>query len=1220
MKTHLENSLTRLIQLAFVILLTIYASDSLAQFCGTETTIAESENRDYSSNISCVNESVSSNMNNGLYVPGPLTEIKTIRLVLHVMQRSDGTRNLQQNEPLHLQWLEGCASYLNWLMSTIPEEWCDGVETNSLHIEDSRIRFVTTEIQWHQDDLGWNNTSTTSSENDLALCGSYCYDHYAVDQEHVLNVYLLGSTRTIEAFDLNPLPDEGMHGCGPGYWGPNSNYLTLSGLYDNFLRYPAGTFGDFSYVGQPWVEFGMLLHEIGHCFGLHHSWYTDQEALFGLCNTEQIDMCEPIGTVNCSNNVMSYSNTKNNFTYLQLAHLHQLMSGGWRTAMLNECERDPERDVIVNSSQTWIFGKVFGGNVEVQNGATLTIKCKVNMPKEGSIIIHPGAKVILDGGVCTNSCGYYWKGFEVWGQSAERQISHEQGTLEVKNGAIIENAECGVRLGHLISTEPQWEYDWAMTGGIIKSMNYSVFKNNKKDVEFLSYQNYYISGNNHIPKKNASYFYETEFVIDKALSHVSNLSQRVSLFDVDGIVFRACNFHIDSDALTHYEIQNRGSAIYSMASSFTVKSSCSVLLPEGGECDPGYLTAETLGEPNSDVLPSRFSNYLLAIRTIGGDGFGNTSVSGSIFTNNQFGIFLKALDDASVYRNRFFIDEQNFDIPISYGISLLECNGYEISRNIFEGTGDMTEFNTGLWVSNSPPNSNEIYLNDFVGLYAGSIAQGFQAGGDFNFQGLEMLCGLYENSKYNLAINKYGTFLGQIALRQGDHAISNSDVTAPAGNLFTQTNWGNPAPYTDYFICPDGECGPLIYEHHDELSSWPVLPMQIDPLVIIESPNTAIFSTRQEACPIRHGVTHTPQHLHSSVISKRFEIDALKIELEELVDGGNTPSVLSTINNPNNSSASIRTNLISLTPYLSDAAIDGLITRQPALNPWHLCELLIACSPLNPIIFTKTKNSNQLSEFLVGLLTEYQNCSNNYVSKVSSLKQLELEKTNALSSYIRTRISEDDENYFLEDVKDIMSGEETNNEIKKKVAILRQEGNLIAANLLLEQYDEDQDTDVWKQFMTVILDIDNTGGFLNATQDHIATLETIAQSKKRGYGHAEAILEILTGIQPTEELNLPQEGLKSLKVINEIRKPSLMGVYPNPANGEFYITYVLPTERSKAFVQIYDVSGKLIRSENITNGYGIFMLNAADFERGSYFFELELNGHKVATEKFLIVD
>lgn len=881
----------------------------------------------------------------------------------------------------------------------------------------------------------------------------------------------------------------------------------------------------------------------------------------------------------------------------------------------------------IPASTTWNASDFVGGNVfigqtiTISSGSVLTINAGVTVHFSGAakLVIHPGGKVIVNGATLTNFCASYWPGIEVWGQSTQRQLSTLQGTLELRNGAIIEHAICGVRLGNLTSTNP-WNYDWGKTGGIVKSSSNSIFRNNRKDVEFLAYQNFQIINSTYTPKKNVSYFFDTEFLVDEVLPATTNLSQRVSLFDVDGIRFRACNFHIEGAALTNYAIQNRGYGIYSLVSSFEVNGRCAALFPVGSECDPGYLTAETLGEPGSDIIPSRFSNYLLAIRSIGADGFSNTLVTTTVFTGNEMGIFLKAIEQASIYRNKFFIDEQ--DYFIGYGASLVGCTGYKVERNIFEGTGDLDELNTGIWISDSGQLPNEIYLNDFNGLLAGSIAQGEQVNEDDDYSGLEMLCGLYDNSKYNLVVEQYSLQHGKIALRQGDQATDDEDYTAPAGNLFTQTNWGSPAPYTDYYICPDPDCDPIIYEHHNETSSWPVVPLQIDLLQVETSDNLPEFITRQSACPIDKGIPHTPGHLHSLVLIKRLEIEAIKGELEGLIDGGNTIMVQSFINNTNNSSAAIRANLLPLTPYLSDDVLSDLLNRQPAMNPWHLCEILIACSPLKPDRFSEVENANLLSDFLFGLLSEYQSGTNGLDSKESALKQAELEKANALNSFIRTRITEDEENYYLEEVKELMTGEDINQEIRKKVAILRQENKHAEAAALLAQYDENLDNDVWKQFMEVLLEIDQSGGYHAATPSQISSLETLAASGKNGSQHAGALLEVITGVVPLEEYNIPGGGggLKSLKVRESVRRPSLVGVYPNPAVGEFYITYVLPTERESAFIHIYDLQGKLAQSVNITAGYGILSLNAKQFAAGNYVFELELNAQKVATEKFQIIE
>ncbi len=114
-------------------------------------------------------------------------------------------------------------------------------------------------------------------------------------------------------------------------------------------------------------------------------------------------------------------------------------------------------------------------------------------------------------------------------------------------------------------------------------------------------------------------------------------------------------------------------------------------------------------------------------------------------------------------------------------------------------------------------------------------------------------------------------------------------------------------------------------------------------------------------------------------------------------------------------------------------------------------------------------------------------------------------------------------------------------------------------------------------------------------------------------------MEIITGVQAEEELNLPIEGLKSLGSESEPDKPELVNLFPNPVADLFHITYLLPFEKQSAFIRIFDSAGKMLREENVTNGYGILELNAVQFESGLYYYELEVNGNKVASDKFSII-
>ena len=114
-------------------------------------------------------------------------------------------------------------------------------------------------------------------------------------------------------------------------------------------------------------------------------------------------------------------------------------------------------NVQINGTTTWSgINKKVNGQITVQQGATLNIVSSelhfVN--KNSGVIVKQGGRLIIDNSYLTsldNSCGIeMWPGIEVWGNSAAHQYPvsghYAQGYVELKNGAVIENAECALAL------------------------------------------------------------------------------------------------------------------------------------------------------------------------------------------------------------------------------------------------------------------------------------------------------------------------------------------------------------------------------------------------------------------------------------------------------------------------------------------------------------------------------------------------------------------------------------------------------------------------------------------------------------------------------------------------------------------------------------------------------------------------------------------------------
>lgn len=149
--------------------------------------------------------------------------------------------------------------------------------------------------------------------------------------------------------------------------------------------------------------------------------------------------------------------------------------------------------------------------------ATLTITGTLYNTPSARIIVHPGGKLIVDGGTLTSACtGEMWQGIEVLGDPTQRQLSQYQGTVELRNGATIENAHCAIRTGGRSDT-----VHYFTTGGIISAEN-TTFRNNRQSVVINSYA--YTAPSGGIANYNATFSRCTLKVDNNNLFAVNNVA------------------------------------------------------------------------------------------------------------------------------------------------------------------------------------------------------------------------------------------------------------------------------------------------------------------------------------------------------------------------------------------------------------------------------------------------------------------------------------------------------------------------------------------------------------------------------------------------------------------------------------------------------------------------------------------------------------------------
>lgn len=452
--------------------------------------------------------------------------------------------------------------------------------------------------------------------------------------------------------------------------------------------------------------------------------------------------------------------------------------GTWESPI--SCINNPETEIVVDYDQFWDRNVKLSSNLVIKPGITLTIRGMVNCMVDTKIIIEPGGKLIVDGGTLTNGCGNLWQGIEVWGSSDEHQFAdvngnYEQGYLELINGSVIENAFNAVTL---------WKPDvWNSTGGIVKAYN-SVFKNNRRSVEFMSYQNFDPNTGN--PRRNEGYFFECDFIVNDDYIATSDFAYHISMWEVDGVKFKGCDF-INSQTLN----PNYGYGIFTMDAGYQVTNSCLVA---------------TKPCPDTEIIPSTFTGFYAGIKSMGSNSIRPVYVNEGLFNENGYGIKLDASEFATIINNEIYVDDNLTDdidcgFPFGVGVDLFNCNFYAVEDNeFFESTtisgnsvGTLVNYEKDLWLD---PGTflNEIYNNEYDGLTIGNEALGYNKSRMAFDVGLEYLCNENQNNTYDFYIKDHG-----IKPLQGK-------LSEAAGNTFSQngnnefSDFNNQAEWPIYYF------------------------------------------------------------------------------------------------------------------------------------------------------------------------------------------------------------------------------------------------------------------------------------------------------------------------------------------------------------------------------------------------------------------------------------
>ena len=376
---------------------------------------------------------------------------------------------------------------------------------------------------------------------------------------------------------------------------------------------------------------------------------------------------------------------------------------------------------------------LFMGTLEIDSGAVAILNGTVHFGNAARLIVRPGGVLIVNGGTLTSAgAGAMWQGVELVGDRTKHQEPQYQGTVELWNGAVIENAVTAIRTGL------QGD-NWHTTGGIIKATD-AVFRNNQQAIEFLSYCDT-VSGTS--LRDNCSFFTRCVFTIgtDNLLAQ-NNLQfyNHVTLWDVKNVKFKGCTFENNM----HLGKLCEGKGIYTIDAGFSLSTDPFVYATYSGG---GSFLPDTF-------LFNTFYGFNTAVDVTTSGSQYTIKIDEAKFNKNQQAVAVNGNNHVEIIRCDFNQTDYKALQPYQRkGISLNCCTGYHIEENLFYDYNHfhnaLTDNLFGVKISESGTNSNKIYRNTFNKLANGILISGTNGS---TRGGLQFHCNSFSNSDYDVRL------------------------------------------------------------------------------------------------------------------------------------------------------------------------------------------------------------------------------------------------------------------------------------------------------------------------------------------------------------------------------------------------------------------------------------------------------------------------------------
>lgn len=827
--------------------------------------------------------------------------------------------------------------------------------------------------------------------------------------------------------------------------------------------------------------------------------------------------------------------------------------------------------------------------LRIPTGKTIHIQNMTFKFNEGAkLVIEPGARLILTNSVLTSmDCeGLMWSGVELQGNaSLDQSPTSQQGFLLMQSNSEISNAHNGISV---YGRDGLDNIDWSKTGGIVQASN-SVFRNNIRDVEYLSYFH-----------QNTGYYRNCEFITDAAINNGSFPYAHVTMYRVKGIGFYGCDFKNTTTGL--YGDQNRGKGIKSVDAKYKVTYRCTAILPVTTPC------------PDVNKDGCVFENLYFGIEATAALADYTIDVRYNDFINNTRAAYLSGLDFAYFVNNHL---EVATPFSYSYGLYLNNCTGYTVENNDFSTIYGSATYGVVVVNSNDGGISNavnEIYRNTFDGFdYAATagLANVEMSGPNpVTNTGLTFRCNSFDNSitadimTVSGGISPFQGACTPTALGEPHSQTNNQFSTVPSivGDFWN----GNSAIYQiDYRY----EVGAPTYE---------------------TEPRPGYFNTVNTTlsdCGVFNPATSCPEARYDinngKLILKISSFKAIADQLSEQIDGGNTQELISVVES-GLAPGQLKNILLSYSPYLTDEVLLAVLNLSPSLPHGIIKEIVLANSPVSPTVMTRVTQLglpngiyNQIVAAQIG------------VSQIQELRseisywyaESELQYNELARRYIHDTLivnGEDSLKLLLQSSPNVM-----NNKLRLSSLLIYQ-GDYSAAQIVINDL-RLIDGGIYSDFcdyQELLISIDQNIKKAYTLQDDPDLKSEVENFAFREDGTKECAgaTAMLIGVfdYPIREYIPTYVKPRSMQLEGQTDadfiEPTIM-IYPNPAQDYVTIELLLTNDESASLI-VYDISGKEIMRQQITNSQSY--MTTSLLENGTYVLNIVLPDGSIVVRKLTI--